>query len=427
MTQLLGIIQLVIIIAILLYEYKFKSISIFLWATLLVMFGIMHFFTVFFDNFPYPDTVLNEASIFVIGFCLMYIFTRIILQRNKEATSINIKDIKILSKNDKRITNIFLVIILICVGYKLITLAQASGGLLNSSWATGRQMTANRDYLSFSQVATTLYFPSAGITFVLLGLKRYKSAFMVMIIIMLNIIFTRNRIEILPLVCCIIAMFIYNDKKLNWKKVIGLVLLGSLTIYIIYGLRVFRHYGTMINFIEQFNFSEFNTRIIEQILTGDGELGLRKDFYYFIYNENNFENFNKAHTYIRMLFVLIPTRWSFGLKPPDFAISMGSAINSYIPGFSTHPTLFGDCYANLGMYGILLGVIWAVFVFFADKIINRKNKIIQAILLITFATSYIIIGRGSVYNAFVWNVYGVILVGIIYMLNRVKLMKKGVR
>lgn len=421
MTQILGIIQLVLIVTIVIYEYSIKSVSVFMWATLLVMFGIMHFITTFSANYQYSNEVLNQASLFVIGFCILYIVTRVLFNQNKKATTVNIKNIEIKGKNNTRLVKIFYYVILLCVMYKIITLAKSSGGLLNTSWGSGREMAEDRSYFSISQIITTLYYPSAGISLVLLCTKQYKKAFIIIASICINVIITRNRIEVLPIMACIISLFIFNNKKLNIKKIIVLIIVGMMSIYCIYGLRVFRHYGTLTNFIQEFNINEFNEKVVEQVVTGDGELGLREHFYYFIQNNNDFKDFNKGNTYKRMLFVLLPTRWSFGLKPPDFAISMGTAINPNIPGYSTHPTLFGDCYANMNMYGIVLGIFWALFVKIADIIIDRNNKIIQTILIVTFATTYIIIGRGSVYNAFVWNVYGLILTYIIYIISKCRL------
>ena len=83
-----------------------------------------------------------------------------------------------------------------------------------------------------------------------------------------------------------------------------------------------------------------------------------------------------------MLLVFIPTRWSLGLKPDDFAIIMGSAIGMG-PGGSTHPTLFGDCFANLGMYGVLLGIFWGIYATSMDYItIKRKTKTGQVLLFV---------------------------------------------
>lgn len=114
-----------------------------------------------------------------------------------------------------------------------------------------------------------------------------------------------------------------------------------------------------------------------------------------------------------MLFVYIPTRWSLGLKPDDFAISMGHAYGMAAGG-STHPTLFGDCYANLDIFGIFLGAFWAIYVTIADRIIiSRKHSLSAILIYVLNAVVYVIIGRGSVYNGFWFIAYGVPLILLI--------------
>ena len=122
-----------------------------------------------------------------------------------------------------------------------------------------------------------------------------------------------------------------------------------------------------------------------------------------------------------MLMVFIPTRFSFGLKPDDFAIAMGSAIGMG-PGGSMHPTLFGDCYANLGFAGILFGILWAVLATHLDKIILsvRKNEL-RVLMYSLVASMFTIIGRGAVYNAFFTIVYGTL---VIFFLDRSPVLTK---
>ena len=72
MGLILAIAQFIIIAVICVQEVNRKSPAIFLWATLMVMFGVMHLFSVLTGNSEYTNKTLNEASLFVIGFCLLY-------------------------------------------------------------------------------------------------------------------------------------------------------------------------------------------------------------------------------------------------------------------------------------------------------------------------------------------------------------------
>lgn len=114
--------------------------------------------------------------------------------------------------------------------------------------------------------------------------------------------------------------------------------------------------------------------------------------------------------------VYIPTKWSLGLKPTDFAIKMGAATGMGVGG-STHPTLFGDCFANLGFAGCLLGVFWALYATFFDKMIDSHDSYFVKILLFVLnAVAYCIMGRGSVYNGFWFVAFGVPLILISHKL-----------
>jgi hypothetical protein len=153
------------------------------------------------------------------------------------------------------------------------------------------------------------------------------------------------------------------------------------------------------------------------ILDEKGELGLKNIFYYFIQKDNQFPNFGQGHTYIRMLLILIPSSFALGLKPPDFGLSMGYAVDPTVSGFSTHPTLFGDCFGNLGDFGVLLGIFWALFVFFCDALVKKATSAFQLCLFTLFSSTFIIMGRGSVYNAFVIMVWGTLIVMFMHKLS----------
>lgn len=127
-----------------------------------------------------------------------------------------------------------------------------------------------------------------------------------------------------------------------------------------------------------------------------------------------------------MLLVLLPTKLSFGLKSSDFAITMYSAyFNDYnnVVG-SMHPTLFGDCYANFGYCGVFLGVFWAILVKVIDKVCKRKDDFYSIILCIIWGYSYVIMGRGAVYNGFTTGVHLTIFLSLIYLVQKVKILKK---
>ena len=76
-------------------------------------------------------------------------------------------------------------------------------------------------------------------------------------------------------------------------------------------------------------------------------------------------------------------------------------MNPYNTSYSMHPTLYGDCFANLWWFGIILGHFWA--------------------LLVLLGTAYVIVGRGSVYNGLFYAFAGTLVILIVDKVSGIKL------
>ena len=422
---ILAITQFLLITIIVFQEYRRKSIGVFLWAMLLILFGIMHLSTVVANYHDYPMWVYNHASLFVILFCLFYMVTRKILIPSSKALCISFDDwskdnYQFITSLQKRFIYCILFFLFASVFYKIYEVAQYSGSILNSSWGSKREMVQSNSYVNAGRIVEPIYWcaTSSVLLFMYWGKKKWAviSAFL----ILACVIVIRSRSQILPLLVAVISYYIYNGSKLSMKKIIILFSFTIISVITIYAIQIFRYYGSILNFIIEFDSHVFFDRIFTNIAEGEGDIGLREVFYYFIYHDNQFENFGQGHTYIRMFMLFIPTQWSAGLKPPDFAISMGSALGIGDAGFSTHPTLFGDCFANFGYWGVLMGIFWAILVFWADKFSNSLEINLKISSIVLFANTYIIIGRGSVYNAYSWSVYGLlVMLFVYYVLKRI--------
>ncbi len=419
MVFLLSLLQMIIVLLVLLYEYKNRSISVFLWSMLFVIFSIPHLITCATDDSGYSDGALIEASMYVILFCVVYFFARVVFF--KKTKPLDIKYEVARGENEDRramvrFETILTAILIISVALRVILLATSSGGIMNTSWSTMRTAGDDNGILGYSELFTVLYFAGSA-SFILAILRRQKmKALLLFLVMVVEVLVSRNRIEMLPIICSLMTLFVVKHKNINLKVIILSVLILIATIYTVYGLRAYRYYGTLSNFQENFSISSLNEKIGTFIKTDDGELGLKNYFYYFIENDNNFENFNAGHTYKRLLLFLVPTSLSFGLKPPDFAISMGSAVNPNKVGFSMHPTFFGDCYANYDFFGfLLLGIVWGLIVSAIDRIVNKlKSQYLRVCMVSVIAIAYIIIGRGSVYNGFVWLIYSIALMYVAF-------------
>ena len=423
MVLVLGFLQFFIIALISVFEFKNKSSVVFLWATLLVMFGIMHMGVSFWGDRVYSDEVLMEASVFVISFCCLYIFIRLLYKRQLSINKHNFQCQYIYESllRQNNYDRFFFAVFLIALFFKIFPFIQNAGSIFLTSWASARAYSTSLDYVNSGQLARVCMYSFSGVI-ALYYIKNDKRWIICSILLVLQVLLTRNRIEILPLICSLASVYIFKNKTIRLKTILAVFLSGVFIVCIVYSLVIFRHYGNIQTFVENFELSDFAFRLQSYLADERGEIGLRKVFYFFLQNDNQFQNFGKMHTYLRMFLVYIPTNWSFGLKPNDFAIAMGHAIGM-VEGGSTHPTLFGDCYANLGSFGVLLGIYWALYANLIDYItLKRKNTTIQILMFVLNAVVYVVIGRGSVYNGFWYAAYGIpLLVFIGWLFNNVKL------
>jgi hypothetical protein len=406
MVVFLAVIQLISLISVVFYEYRRGSISVFLWATLLAMFGIPHTLTIVMIRLSYPIYVYNKASVFALIFNLIYLITRVSFARISYSPINDIrsktKTIDIGSSDISQ--NRLLFILLAFVFIFLLNAVRTQGSLLSTSWGNFIQDSVSAYNLqanvqSLSHFSDIIVFSLGGLGLYFSYMKKYLQTFLIWSAIALFVIVTRNRITVLPVLTSIILGYIIKHKKIRFRTMLALALAGFAVIYIIHSLRLMRFYGSLGSFIERYDFYLFNKSVWDGILSNDGELGLRN---YFIYYNNFFPNFNEGKTYLRLLFILIPTKMSFGLKPQDFAISMGSAwIGDFAnTRYSMHPTLYGDVFANFGFIGVIMGVFYAFVAFVTDRIIMKRKLYIQICCSILFASTYVIIARGSVYNGF---------------------------
>ncbi|MCH5272394.1 MAG: oligosaccharide repeat unit polymerase [Lachnospiraceae bacterium] len=417
----LGILQFIVIGIICIWEVKQKSSASFLWATLMIMFGIMHLISVLVAGGSYSEKILWKASLFAIVFSLLYFATRLILSR--KICCFNRKTFEEISKNkevDEKYSIYYLIFFLTSIGISLRLIIRA-GGVMNTSWSSGREIGLNESYVNIHFIFNILYFALGGLfCCALVNGKKAKTAFTFFCILVVVLI-GRDRMAVLPILTGIIALVLFKIRRIKIKTIFFAMIAAVVVIFIVYGLRAYRWYGTIGNMLEQFKMSDFIEQIITFIKTDNGELGLRNYFYHFIENNNNFHGFGKGHTYIRMFLVYIPTRFSFGVKPTDFAQTMASAVGRGI-GSSIHPTLFGDCYANLGMYGIFLGVLWGIIATIGDYLtLKFKSGGLKILAFILLSSMYVMIARGAVYNAFVKIAYGIPVLYFLQYLKKIKI------
>lgn len=402
-----GIVQLILIGYILYAEVVKKSPAVFMWATLFLMFALPHTLAVFIPDEEYSIDVITKASAFVTVFCLLYIAFR----RKDKMDYVKLQGER-LELDGTKVKNSYFEIICIALLVASIAIYMAEfvisqGGLLKTSWATARTVTES--YVSLSGLAVRIILTFSGFSLYYFLTRRKGMALFVVALLILMVLLTRNRVQVIPVLVLPIAIMLLKIKEVKPKHIIMAGFMAVAVIYIVYGIRAFRWLGTLQHALDAFSFEYMNRTILGFLKDQDGELGLRRIFYFFIDNNNQFKGFNKGSTYLRMLLVFVPSRLTFGIKPESFDLIMGQAIGM-AEGGSTHPTLFGDCFGNFSWFGALMGIFWALFCNAVDYIIERRpDDFFKIMIYFMAAYAYVVMGRGSVYNGFQALAWGVLI------------------
>ena len=420
MTVFLSVVQFLCIVLIMVLEFNKKSPAVFLWATVFLMFGVMHMMSCIAGSNAYSDAVLNEAALFVIGFCVVYALVRILLLRGCIKRPYPFMEDGYLMELSGHVTRrenlVYFLALCLVVLVDIADKAVKLGGVGNISWGATR--TIQTSYLNISQILSVAFLLLSGLLLYALMRRQYTYAAVIAAVLFLRVIISRNRVEVIPLFACLLGYYLIKRRHITIKMIVFCSICACLVIYVVYGLRAYRWYGTIDNFLATVTFQNFNERILEFFRNDSGELGLRQWFYFFIDGDNRFKNFGQGHSYLRVLLTFLPTRFSLGLKPEDFAQSMGMAIGMGAGG-SMHPTLFGDVYANFGIWGIFMGAFWAGYASLTDKIMEYlKNDICLFFAYSLCAYAYVVEGRGAVYNGHVMMAYGLLILVVLYAIKR---------
>lgn len=397
------------------YEYKRQSPGMYLWGILLVIWGIPHLKSCFEGFPPYTDETLLTCSIFSIFFMILYIFARLIHNQGKYKKKIFYN---YTPTYDNKSAMFMFIVLVVFSAIRIYQMGKNSGGLLEATWSANLDVAAGQEMDLFGQIyGKTSYFLSGVFLIFMVNGKR-NLALISFAVLLVAALVSRARADLLPLLVCVMTYYLFFKKKGN--PILGLLKLGVLAflaVYMVFALQMYRWAGSFNDFVEGFSIREFNELVITMMNSDEGETGLGQYFYFFVQNNNNFPGFGRAHSYIRMLLFWLPTSWSFGLKPDDFAMAMGAAVGMD-KGGTMHPTLFGDCWANLGFLGIFLGYFWGWGVSMMDRFITIVDDRFRLPIYMTIASSLTLIGRGSVYNGFTFMIYICILIYIIQSIKK---------
>lgn len=409
---LLSVIQFILNIFVCCFEYKRGSLSVVLWGVLLIVFAFPHIIYVSFNQMTYPTWVYTQASAFVIFFIMVYIVTRTLFTyciKNNKNVSYDLRTfLKKSSLNIlyyRKISYLYFLAHILMFVVIVLYVYSVSGNILNSSWGVLLNNLPSPYNLGFSFSSFFLFtlpvtcITSSCIIFYIYHKKIFLAIFM-LAIILCEALILREKQRLLPFVLPLFLLFCIKNNRLTLVTIMNGILFSILGYSAVVFLSLIRD-GTLYNTLGLLSPSWVFTNIVSTICNMGSETGLGKVFYYFIYMGNKFEGFNSGATYLRLIFFWLPTNFSYGLKPKDFAVTMGSAWLGYEQdAFSMHPTFWGDCFANFGWYGVLLAIIWAFAVMYIDRlVVGKQNLFIKLSIATSALQMYVMVARGSVYNA----------------------------
>lgn len=413
MQEIGGIASFFSILFILLYEFRHYSTAVFLWAGILVFFGIPHLLVCI--NPSNITDILDAASLFSIVFCFSYSIGRFFFHSRKNLVIDLKSDFNAIDNKHKRfgehIINILFYIFVITTISYAGTIIVFGGSIFSISKQLIYELRAGSmyflafHYLWIASMPVTLYY--------LITRNKIRASIAICCILEQGIIsFTRSY-----LICffvILVIFYLFFKQNVGAKKILIITIISVISIYFMYLLRAFRYYYDFSNF-DTASFEILNQYAMSFFTDENGDIFLSSFFYQLIGIDNQFEGLGTGATYLRLLLLPIPSELLLGLKPPDISITLGYLFGNggdYAVAYTVTPTLFGDCYANFGFFGAVMGGFWAVFAYFFDYLSNHRRYYMKVLFTTAVCCAYMNISRGDVYNA----VAGVFYTAILYWL-----------
>lgn len=423
----LGTMQLITCIYIIYICFKNRSMACFLWGTILFVFALPHFLlslsgagTYLYLQFAgysvmFSEDVLNMSALFAILLNCTYLLTYYCNCALFGVPQINLSsnDIGKIKKSEFFI--IFLYVIFMLEYFHNIY--NAFGGFSNITWGLMfLNSQADNTYLGNAINAFT-----ASLSGCLLYTFIHRGKLIFSILLILNIcivLITNSRGALLPIIGTIFAYLIYYKKiDINFSKILFILMGSILVVYFINFIGGLRDYSVTDRF-KQENINRANEIALTNMSHSEGEMALGRYFYFYVMHDNNFLGFGEGNSYKRLALAFIPQRLAPDIKPEDFNITQGEIFTSNL---NLHPTFYGDCYANFGFIGFLLGGLWGLIVYALDYIVSKNMLFIQCILIIPIMHGLMAIGRGYV-DGGGFSILILLVVAIfIYIMKKIKI------
>ena len=220
------------------------------------------------------------------------------------------------------------------------------------------------------------------------------------------------------------VIFVALVKKMEYKKLIGLTLVGFAMALLIYQIQTLRWLNDrrLVRLFDPEAVSFSLQRIKEAFGGGGGagEFDLRFGYYFYFEHIPSEMPFANGQTYLRILMMPLPGFLVPGIKPRELTqvlceLRYGA---SSAEGSTDHPLFYGETWANSGLFGALIGIFWGTLFALLDWWFRKRHVCEQVLLLSPIAAFMVFLARGAVYSSsgflFVGGAIGLLISGVWY-------------
>jgi len=391
-------------------EIKFLSPTIIFWIALSGIFLLPHLIHCLFLHTTNLDTLI-KTTIFVSLFNFLYFFAKVLIIKSIRKKRYNWIFRNIYNFKNERVNHLLVLLYSIGLALWILGLLVAGFNPLSAGWAD----TLNVNTV-FSQIGNILIFTSSGIILYNYLTGNTKTLIITIVLSLSCIILLRARILLIALLIPFLLLILYRNNKINIK--LKFVLLILTFTFLLFFLQAFRWSGGINKFTLQ-KIPSIITTSLYNITGTHGEFHLVTEFYTIVEKKNITKNFGEGRTYWRLALFwlpspLIPEHLKF-VKPRDFAIDMYNLVHKTPENNrgTTHPTFYGDLFANFGWSGFFMAIFWAFVTEFFDQLF-RNNQSKFVFMLGNISTFYIIIARGAIYNGSFTMIITLFIISILY-------------
>ncbi len=403
--------ELLICVAGMIYSYKHKRPTIFIWICSTIFYTIYGFGDLYKESFfyhvstdilriqGYDHDVIVQAHIFsLLFFLVFYIVDRFYWGKKEIKHSLG----EIIENANGEVTfskwAFTFFIISVCIifyeGFR-------NWGVNLFQEANFGSMRANYNVV-LKIMSAYLFFATVGITFVCLITKKYVLFCIVGVLTVVEFILAGGGRQVLLLffvACLLYAIYRYR---------IPLALLLAF-FFVGYNannwLLSLRHVGGVGGLLDE--------RELEEV---EGEASIRVVYYTFFKEGFEIEDAGTGQTFLRLFMFWLPSSISGGLKPDDFEMKIGNAVAVFSTAkneLTLHPTIMGIAYSNFFWLGVFSPILILWIVYFMHRLTRYLPTNLHPIYLTCYFGMTFMMYRGAFYGAFMNMLFCFLLLKLI--------------